>query len=154
MRASSWSNLADAIGWLPGCHQTASWLVGSLTKNLSLGDRPVCLPVSAVSAPVETIAASSRRIACSYRAAGPRLRLSVATLSVMAMLGLQDKQSVSQHRAAPGARTGPERGLRDTGSARAGPAPLPAAHVVDQDVFAQVLRRDEKRPSLEIGRAH
>src|SRR2546429_3775799 len=148
MRRSRASRRSLPMGWLPGCHQIASWLVGSLTKNLSLGDRPVCLPVSAVSAPVETIAASSRRIACSYRAAGPRLRLSVATLSVMAMLGLQDKQSVSQHRAAPGARTGPERGLRDTGPAGAGPAPLPAAHVVDQDVFAQVLRRDEKRPSL------
>src|SRR5437773_6931023 len=148
MRRSRASKRSLPMGWLPGCHQIASWLVGSLTKNLSLGDRPVCLPVSAVSAPVETIAASSRRTACSYRAAGPRLRLSVATLSVMAMLGLQDKQSVSQHRAAPGARTGPERGLRDTRPARAGPAPLPAAHVVDQDVFAQVLRRDEKGPSL------
>src|SRR6266700_5009989 len=102
MRARSRSKLVVEMGWLPGCHQMASRLVGSLTKNLSLGDRPVCLPVSAVSAPVDTIAASSRRTACSYRAAGPRLRLSVATLSVMAMLGLQDKESVSQHRAAPG----------------------------------------------------
>ncbi len=65
MRASSPSKFADEIGWLPGCHQMASRLVGSLTKNLSLGDRPVCLPVSAVSAPVDTITASSRRIACS-----------------------------------------------------------------------------------------
>src|SRR6267143_5589085 len=54
----------------------ASWLVDSLTKNLSLGERPVCLPVSAVSAPVDTITASSHRIACSYSAAGLRLRRS------------------------------------------------------------------------------
>src|SRR6266513_3516902 len=92
IRRNSPSNLSEGIGWLPGCHQSASWLVGSLTKNLSLGERPVCLPVSAVKAPVETIAASPRRTACSYRAAGPRLRLSVTTLSVMAMLGLQDKE--------------------------------------------------------------
>ena len=53
------------MGLLPGCHQMASWLLGSLTKNLSFGERPVCRPVSAVRAPDETIAASSRRIACS-----------------------------------------------------------------------------------------
>src|SRR5438046_9718803 len=150
MRRSRASKRSLPMGWLPGCHQIASWLVGSLTKNLSVGDRPVCLPVSAVSAPVETIAASSRRTACSYRAAGPRLRLSVATLSVMAMLGLQDKQSVSQHRAAPGARTGLERGLRDRGSAGAGAATRPAARVVDQDVFAHVLRRRDKPPSSVV----
>ncbi len=63
--ASSALNLSRGNGWLPGCHQMASWLVGSLTKNLSLGERPVCLPVSAVSAPVETIAPSPRRMACS-----------------------------------------------------------------------------------------
>src|SRR5438067_13942850 len=79
------SNLSLPIGWLPGCHQIGSWLVGSLTKNLSLGERPVCLPVSAVSAPVETIEASLRRIACSYRAAALRLRRSTATLSVIAI---------------------------------------------------------------------
>jgi hypothetical protein len=43
----------------------ASWLVGSFTKYLSFGERPVCFPVSAVKAPVDTIAASLRRMACS-----------------------------------------------------------------------------------------
>jgi hypothetical protein len=59
------SKTAVEIGWLPGCHQMASWLVGSFTKYLSFGERPVCFPVSAVKAPVDTIAASLRRMACS-----------------------------------------------------------------------------------------
>src|SRR5919197_2895487 len=46
---------------------------GSSTKNLSLGDRPVCCPVSAERAPVETTLASPRRTACSKRAVADRL---------------------------------------------------------------------------------
>src|SRR5207302_7715205 len=38
--------------------------------------------------------------------------------------------------------------LSDAGAAGAGPAPLLAAHVVDQDVLTQPVRRDEERPPL------
>ena len=41
MRWRSPSNLAGAMGWF-AAHQIAPWLVGSFTKNLSFGERPVC----------------------------------------------------------------------------------------------------------------
>src|ERR1700687_389166 len=117
MRSSKASNFPGEMAWLAS-HQMAPWLVGSLTKTLSFGERPVCFPVSAVSAPEDTMTPSSRRMACSYSAAGLRLRRSGAGLS---QLGIASDHKESS-------RSG------DSGAARASPAALLAAHVVDQDV--------------------
>src|SRR2546425_4150024 len=70
---SSRSKPSGEMGWLPGNHQILPADPGSSTKNLSFGDRPVCCPVSAVSAPVATIEASPLVMACSYSSAGDRL---------------------------------------------------------------------------------
>ena len=50
-------NWSEVIDWLPP-HHTVFSVVASRTVNLSFGERPVCVPVSAVSAPSEVIVAS------------------------------------------------------------------------------------------------
>ena len=57
------------IGWLTSPHQTLSRLDGSSTMNLSLGERPVCLPVRTTSGPSAATRPSPARIASSYSSA-------------------------------------------------------------------------------------
>src|SRR6516164_6858658 len=55
------------------------WLLGSCTKNLSLGERPVCLPVFTTSGPWAAARPSCRRIASSNKGAVVRLRVALRT---------------------------------------------------------------------------
>ena len=53
-------NWSEVIDWLPPHHMFFS-VVASRTVNLSFGERPVCVPVSALSAPSDVIVASPAR---------------------------------------------------------------------------------------------
>src|SRR5688572_32197083 len=74
MSRRSTSNCAASIGLLTLPHHTCASLDGSLTTNLSFGERPVCAPVRQTSGPSCARMPSWRRMACSYNAAADRLK--------------------------------------------------------------------------------
>src|SRR5688500_17978784 len=61
------------MGWLTSPHQTLASLECSRTMNLSLGERPVWVPVFTTSGPSAAIMPSPSRTDASYRAAVDRL---------------------------------------------------------------------------------
>src|SRR5260221_14360576 len=65
------------MGRLTSPHQILSALDGSLTRNLSWGERPVCLPVRTTSGPSAATTPSPPRIASSYSSATDRLARTV-----------------------------------------------------------------------------
>jgi hypothetical protein len=72
MSACSRSKASGAMGALFS-HQMPASTEGSRTTNLSLGERPVCWPVSTSSVPPRPISPSPRRTAASTRAGSIRL---------------------------------------------------------------------------------
>src|SRR5687767_4347157 len=74
MSRRSTSNCAASMGLLTLPHHTCASLDGSLTTNLSFGERPVCAPVRHTSGPSCASTPSCRLMACSYNAAADRLK--------------------------------------------------------------------------------
>src|SRR6185295_13701142 len=66
-------------GRLTSPHQTSPSIDGSLTMNLSLGERPVCGRVSATRGPSAASTASPRATAISTSRAGGRFQYAVPT---------------------------------------------------------------------------
>src|SRR5215207_8278610 len=65
------------MGRLTSPHQIFDAEPGSLTMNLSWGERPVCLPVRTTSGPSAAIRPSPARTASSYSSAVGRLALTI-----------------------------------------------------------------------------
>jgi hypothetical protein len=73
---SRWSasKFASSTGRFTVPQWTCFSLSGSLTTNLSFGERPVCCPVRQTSGPSAATSPSFRRMTSSYRAAGLRFQ--------------------------------------------------------------------------------
>ena len=66
------ANCSGVMGWLTLPHQILSWIPGVSSRYLSLGQRPVKVPVLQTRAPLEASVPSPRLIASSINSAGDR----------------------------------------------------------------------------------